>query len=103
MEIVEMVTPQPKLVFLGDLQNLDKQVDSLMTPSNTIISDGRNKNTRAQICNICGKEGKRSHMRGHIEAKHIKGISIPKPFIYEARESSLVPEGFLTAQFLQKL
>ena len=26
-----------------------------------------------------------------------------KPFIYDARESSLVPEGFLTAQFLQKL
>ena len=26
-----------------------------------------------------------------------------KPFIYEARESSLVTEGFLTAQFLQKL
>ena len=26
-----------------------------------------------------------------------------KPFINEARESSLVPEGFLTAQFLQKL
>ena len=26
-----------------------------------------------------------------------------KPFIYEAKESSLVPEGFLTAQFLQKL
>ena len=26
-----------------------------------------------------------------------------KPFIYEPRESSLVPEGFLTAQFLQKL
>ena len=24
-------------------------------------------------------------------------------FIYQARESSLVPEGFLTAQFLQKL
>ena len=26
-----------------------------------------------------------------------------KPFIYEARESSFVTEGFLTAQFLQKL
>ena len=26
-----------------------------------------------------------------------------KQFIYEARESSLVPEGFLTAQLLQKL
>ena len=26
-----------------------------------------------------------------------------KPFIYEARESSLVPEGFLIAQLLQKL
>ena len=26
-----------------------------------------------------------------------------KPVIYEARESSLVSEGFLTAQFLQKL
>ena len=26
-----------------------------------------------------------------------------KPFIYKARDSSLVPEGFLTAQLLQKL
>ena len=32
------------------------------------------------------------------------GYNLPgKPFIYEAIESSLVPEGFLTAQFLQKL
>ena len=27
----------------------------------------------------------------------------PNLFIYQARESSLVPAGFLTAQFLQKL
>ena len=27
----------------------------------------------------------------------------PKPFIYKTRESSLVPEGFLMAQHLQKL
>ena len=32
-----------------------------------------------------------------------KQALVSKPFIYEARESSLVPEGFLTSQLLQKL
>ena len=30
-------------------------------------------------------------------------VSVSKPFIYQARESSLVPEKFLMVQLLQKL
>ena len=32
-----------------------------------------------------------------------KGLGKHKPFINKARESSLIPEGFLTTQFLHKL
>ena len=64
MEIVEMVTPQPKLVFLGDLQNLDKQVDSLMTPSNTIISDGRNKKYKGTNMQHMRKRGEKIPYEG---------------------------------------
>ena len=38
-----------------------------------------------------------------IEATSGTVIIVIKPFIYKARESSLVPEGFLTAPFLKKL
>ena len=40
---------------------------------------------------------------GRINQAAARWQDQPKPFIYEARESSLVPEGFLTAQLLQKL
>ena len=76
-EIVEMVLPQPKCVFSGDLQKLDETLDSMMTSTVNIISDGATKSTKTQICNMCGKEGKKSNMRDHIESHHLEGLSIP--------------------------
>ena len=40
--------------------------------------------------------------RSHFDHVFWSGCS-PNHLIYEARESSLIPEGFLTAQLLQKL
>ena len=37
------------------------------------------------------------------EGKYLGHRGVPILFIYQARESSLVPAGFLTAQFLQKM
>ena len=28
------------------------------------------------VCNVCGKEGKHSQVRDHIEANHLEGVSI---------------------------
>ena len=40
VEIVEMVIQQPKHVFSGDLQKLEKIVDNLMTSGKNLVSDG---------------------------------------------------------------
>ena len=52
----------------------------MMVLGKNIISNGPNKNIRATICKVCGKEGKRDHIKGHIETHHIEGISIPCNF-----------------------
>ena len=57
----------------GDHQELDKTVKSMMQ---------RNKDSvglykHAYVCNICGKEGQQTTIKGHIEAKHLEGITIP--------------------------
>ena len=59
--------------FSGDHQELDKTVKSMMQ---------RNKDSvglykHAYVCKICGKEGQQTTIKGHIEAKHLEGITIP--------------------------
>ena len=46
-------------------------------------------------------EGEHCHELGQVAARSRCRRS--NLFIYQARESSLVPAGFLTAQFLQKM
>ena len=50
--------------------SLNHEVKSMM-----MVSD--NGLGRARICKVCGKEGSWKHIRDHIEANHIDGISIP--------------------------
>ena len=61
----------------ANIQELDEQINSLMTKSSR-------KNKYGQpiyICNVCGKEGyHRRDVRDHIEANHLEGISIPCNF-----------------------
>ena len=66
----------------GYLQALDDKVNSMMEKSQNMIPDGKRANgtpkrTTATICKVCGKEGLVSHIRNHIEANHLEGISIP--------------------------
>merc|ERR1712004_195334 len=60
----------------GYMQKLDEQINSLMTKSSRKNVHGRS----IYVCNVCGKEEKDSHMKKHIEAKHLEGISIPCNF-----------------------
>ena len=57
----------------GDVEKLDEQINLMMEKT-------ARKNAHGQpfyACNICGKENKRSHMKNHIEANHLDGVSIP--------------------------
>ena len=58
----------------GYLQELDERVKSMMERSQNRTSNGKNY---AFICNLCGKEGYHMNIRGHIEANHLEGVSLP--------------------------
>ena len=67
--------------FSGDLAGLDQKVKSMMERSQNMIQagtrgDGTPKRQTAFICKVCGKEGLPRHIRDHIEANHLEGISI---------------------------
>jgi len=61
-------------VDITDVQELDKQVKSMMTKSQNILP---NRNKKADICTMCGKEGEGGNIMEHIEANHLDGVSLP--------------------------
>ena len=67
----------PKSQVQGNikLQELDERVKSMMTKSLNFCSTI--SGSKADICKVCGKEGKGKDIRDHIEAKHLEGLSIP--------------------------
>ena len=66
-------TVNPKISFSGHLQELDDKISSLVSMENLLLVDGR----KIYTCIVCGKEGKISNIKQHIEAAHIDGISAP--------------------------
>ena len=58
-----------------DIAELDEKVKSLMSYSENLI--GKDRKSRARICNVCGKEGQTINIKHHIEANHMTNISIP--------------------------
>ena len=65
-----------------DLQALDEKVKSMMGKGQRMIPDGKQANgTQKQqtvcICKVCGKKGLFKQIRDHIEANHLRGISLP--------------------------
>ena len=54
------------------LDDLDKKVKSLMQPGQST-----NNGKKSKTCKECGKEGAYQTIKDHIEAKHIKGTSLP--------------------------
>merc|ERR1712129_74200 len=58
----------------ADLQDLDDKIKSMMEVSENIVGGSRG-NQRKRICKVCGKEGRMSNIKDHIEANHITGVS----------------------------
>ena len=67
----------PKHEFSGDIKQLDRKIESMMARGENMIRKGPNGMVKAYICQICGKEGRQSNIKDHIEANHLAGISIP--------------------------
>jgi len=63
----------------GDLQELDDKINYLMSKGESLMPNGSSM-VRATVCTVCGKEGKLSNIRDHIEANHLEGVSIPCNF-----------------------
>ena len=59
---------------IGDLNELDEVVKSMMETSQNMDSRGI---VRLKVCKICGKEGQATAMKDHIEANHLEGVSLP--------------------------
>ena len=61
----------------ADLQDLDDKIKSMMMFSENLTTKPAKGHSsgRARICKVCGKEGEMSHIRDHIEANHITGVS----------------------------
>ena len=49
----------------------------MMEKSQNKITNGPNASCLADLCKVCGKEGKGSAIKDHIEANHLEGIVIP--------------------------
>ena len=62
--------------FSGNMQDLDDECNSMMEKTLAKQIDGH----PIYRCTVCGKEAKSSHLKDHIEANHLEGISIPCNF-----------------------
>ena len=60
--------------FSGDVDELEVRVKSMMEKSKNKSFGG---DQLADICKVCGKEGRGSAIKDHIEANHLEGIIIP--------------------------
>ena len=56
---------------IGDNQNLDKQIFSMITKSDILAGKGQGF---LYICNVCGKQTPYMNMKRHVEANHITGV-----------------------------
>ena len=61
--------------FSGNEDELDKRVMSMMEKGENMLENHAHR--RAYVCKVCGKEGKGTNIKDHIEANHLEGILIP--------------------------
>ena len=67
----------PKSPILAtNLQELDETVKAMMKTSENMVQVG-NRQRRAKICKVCGKEGYVTDIMRHIETHHLEGLSVP--------------------------
>ena len=57
------------------LEELEERVMSMMGKSENKLANYNQR--RADVCKVCGKEGKSDNIKDHIEANHLEGIVIP--------------------------
>ena len=79
IEAIEETVAVTNLAVYGDLQELNDKINSLICKGENLMPNGNNP-VRASVCTVCGKEGKLSNIRDHIEANHLEGVSIPCNF-----------------------
>ena len=73
-----MTVALPKLNFSRDMTDFDQQIDTMIARGEHMIEGLQKRLIKAFVCQVCGKEaGQKVHMKDHIEAHHLKGISIP--------------------------
>ena len=58
-----------------EMKQLDEKINSMMEPSGHLMKNGNQHQRAAFSCKVCGKEASKSHMKEHIEAHHIDGLS----------------------------
>ena len=68
-----------------NLQELDEKAKSMMERGQKLLpagkqTNGKPKQMRSFICQVCGKEGLFINIRHHIEDNHLEGISLPCDF-----------------------
>ena len=68
---MRVATISKNAVISADLEDLDKQIRSMITKSDVNHGTGKGK---VATCNICGKEGPYKDMPRHVEANHITGV-----------------------------
>ena len=61
----------PKHEFSGDMKELDEKIKSLMRRGENMIMRGDKKRKSAYVCNVCGKEDSKCHIKSHIEGMHL--------------------------------
>ena len=54
-----------------EAHQLDEQIKSMMTRTENEVTVGK-RQQKAHVCNVCGKEGRSTNIKTHIEANHIE-------------------------------
>ena len=67
----------PKQEFSGDMKELDEKIETMMVRGQNMIRKTPTEMFSAFVCQVCGKKGRKHHIKDHIEVKHLEGISIP--------------------------
>ena len=73
-QLMEMENSDKRVSLNTSNEDLDSQIRLLMEKSENAATE-RQKDGKARICKVCGKEGPMNHIRKHIEAIHISGFS----------------------------
>ena len=58
----------------SDIQEMNEQISSLISKSDTFLTGPGREGRRANKCNLCGKLGIKSVIMDHIESHHINAI-----------------------------